>query len=406
MKKTILVMEDSDLVRSYLSKKLKEHDFEVLEAKTGFEGLIKLKNDRPDLVIMEYQLPRVTGVEFLEEKHKTRPVADIPVIMISPKVDREKILAVARYKVARFIAKPIRLDTLMKGISEILGVEIALDASPCTIDVHMNEDILFIELAQGLNPEKIEIMGYKIAETLSLYRARTPRILIIMTGVELSGADALKLASFFKTIRDATGAPAQAMRILTTSPFVRDFVEHDEKMSGIGIAADLSSAMDGLLGIKVSDFIQEGYHIVRDDLFAAKGELAESIHLHFEGDKGYSVAVVDDDLVTRELVAAALARTGWEVLPYDNGRSFLEEVAARKPDLLFLDLIMPVMDGFAVLSALQKKRERLPVIIFSSLSDKQTVVKALSYGVSSYLAKPLTPDDILSKAVEILKPNF
>ena len=406
MKKTILVIEGSDLVRKYLMKKLGEHGFSVLEAKTGFDGLIKLKNNRPDLVVMEYLLPRVSGVEFLEEKHKTKPVADVPVILFSSKVDREKILAVAKYKVSRFFAKPLRVDTLMKGISEILGVDIVLDATPCSIDVHLNEEILFIELAQGLNPEKIELMGYKIAEILELYKVKTPRILIIMTAIELQGSEAHKLAGFFKTIQDASGVPSKAMRILTTSPFVKEFVARDERFSGIGIAADLSEAMDGLTGIKVSDFIQEGYTIVRDDMFVVKGELTESIHLGFEGDKGFSVAIVDDDLVTRELVTAALGRTGWEVLPYENGKLFVDEFASRKPDLLFLDLLMPVMDGFAVLSYLKTAKERVPVIIFSSLSDRQTVVKALSFGVKSYLTKPLAPNDILSKAVEILKPNF
>ncbi len=406
MKKTILVIEGSDLVRKYLIKKLGEHGFSVLEAKTGFDGLIKLKNNRPDLVVMEYLLPRVSGVAFLEEKYKTKPVADVPVILFSSKVDREKILAVAKYKVSRFFAKPLRIDTLMKGISEILGVDIVLDATPCNIDVHLNEEILFIEIAQGLNPEKIELMGYKIAEILALYKVKTPRILIIMTAIELQGSEAHKLAGFFKTIQDAAGVPSKAMRILTTSPYVKEFVARDERFSGIGIAADLSEAMDGLTGIKVSDFIQEGYTIVRDDMFAVKGELAESIHLGFEGDKGFSVAIVDDDLVTRELVAVALSRTGWEVLPYENGKLFVDDLSSRKPDLLFLDLLMPVMDGFAVLSFLKTAKERVPVIIFSSLSDRQTVFKALSFGVKSYLTKPLSPNDILSKAVEILKPNF
>jgi DNA-binding response OmpR family regulator len=406
MRKTILVMEGSDLVRTYLTKKLSELGFDVMEAKTGFEGLIKLKNNRPDLVVMEFELPRIGGSEFLEEKLKTKPVADIPVIMFSSKVGRDKILAVAKYKVARFFAKPLRIDTLMKGISEILGVEIALDATPCNIDVHLNEEILFIELAQGLNPEKIELMSYKIAEILGLYGVETPKVLIIMTAVDLQGSDAPKLSGFFKAVLQATGAPAKAIRILTTSPFVREFVSRNSRLSGVEIAEDFSLAMDGLMGIRLSGFVPEGYRIVRDDMFKAKGELAESIQLGFEGDKGFSVAVVDDDLVTRELVAAALSKTGWEVLLYENGRLFIDDLAFRRPDLIFLDLLMPVMDGFGVLSALRSAKDRVPVIIFSSLSDRQTVVKALSFGVKSYLTKPLAPNGILSKAVEILKPNF
>ncbi len=406
MKKTILVIEGADLVRKYLLKKLGEYGFEVLEAKTGFEGLIKLKNDRPDLVIMEYLLPKVSGLQILEEKSKNKPTADIPVIMFTSKVDRDKIVSVAKYKLARFFSKPLRGDVLMKAVSEILGQEIALDTTPCTIDVHLNEQILFIEVAQGLNRETVELMGYKIREILRLYDVRTPRILVIMTGIDLDKGDAEKLAGLFRAILDMTGAPLKAIKLLTTSEYVKRFVSTSDKLMEIEIVPDLTKAMDLLLGIKVSDFIQEGYRIVRDDMLSSKGELEDAIQMNFESNKGISIAVVDDDIVTRELVAVAMKSSGAAVSPFENGKLFVSALANTKFDLVFLDLLMPVMDGFAVLAHMRTAKEDLPVIILSALSEKETVVKAMSFGIKSYLAKPLTPVDIQKKAAEILKLNF
>ncbi len=406
MKKTILVIEGADLVRKYLLKKLGEYGFEVLEAKTGFEGLIRLKNDRPDLVVMEYLLPKVSGVQILEEKFKYKAIADIPVIMFTSKVDRDKIVSVAKYKLARFFSKPLRVDVLMKAVSEILGREIALDATPCAIDVHLNEQILFIEVAQGLNRETVELMGYKIREILRLYDVKTPRVLVIMTGIDLSKGDAEKLAGLFRTILDMTGAPLQAIKLLTTSEYVKKFVSSSDKLSDIEIVPDLTKAMDLLLGIKVSDFIQEGYRIVRDDMLSSKGELEEAISMNFESDKGISIAVVDDDIVTRELVAVAMKSSGAAVLPFENGKLFVSALANTKFDLVFLDLLMPVMDGFAVLAHTKTAKADMPIIILSALSEKETVVKAMSFGIKSYLAKPLTPVDIQKKAAEILKLNF
>jgi DNA-binding response OmpR family regulator len=407
MKKTVLVIEESDLVRSYLTSKLGEYGFEVLEAKSGFEGLTKMKNSQPDLVVMEYILPRINGPEVLEEKLKTKSVADIPVIMFTPKVDKEKILSVAKYKVARFFSKPLRIDVLLKAVSEILGVEISLDTTPCNLDVHLNEQILFIETAKGLNREKLELLGYKITEILGIYGVKEPRILLIMTDIELTADDEGKLGVFFRTVLDSTGAPGKAVKLLTTSSFIKEFITKHPRFATIGTPASLPEAMDQLLGIKVTDFVEEGYRIVRDDILAAKGAaLAESIQMNFAADKGFSIAVVDDDLVSRELVSTAFRKAGWAVAQYENGKEFTDALASRPFDLVFLDLRMPVMDGFGVLTYMKKAQSAVPVIIFSSLSEKETVVRAMGFGIKSYLAKPLTPDDIYRKAAEILKTNF
>ena len=78
----------------------------------------------------------------------------------------------------------------------------------------------------------------------------------------------------------------------------------------------------------------------------------------------------------------------------------------NKPDLLFLDLMMPNMNGFEVLDYLKKNNKTIPIIIFSSLSQRETVKKALYYGVKSYIVKPVTMDVILKKVNEILCSDF
>jgi DNA-binding response OmpR family regulator len=404
--KIILVIENSDTVRSYLCSKLKSAGFEVLETRNGFEGLIKLKNTRPDLVIMEYSLPRASGVEVLEEKSKSKAVADVPVIMFTTKVDRGKIQEVAKFGLTRLFAKPLRVDTLMKAVSEVLGVEISLDTTPCNIDVHMNERVLFIELAQGLNEEKIELMGYKIREILELYGIQSPAVLVIMTAINLDVNDESKLSGFFKTILEASGASPQAIRVLTTSSYVRRFLSWNKEFAGAAIVGNLTEALDQLLGIKVSNFVEEGRRILTDDYVAPKKVEAGEIQIHYEVDKGYSVAVVDDDPVTRGLVIAAFSKEGWEVVPYEDGKAFLEDLGERKFDLVFLDILMPVLDGFAVLNRLKAAGSKTPVIILSAVSQRETVVKALGFGVRSYLAKPLGAEDIQRKAAEILKLDF
>ena len=118
---------------------------------------------------------------------------------------------------------------------------------------------------------------------------------------------------------------------------------------------------------------------------------------------GLTVAVADDDPIIRELIKTVFRKTGGNVLAFENGRQFVQGIEKEPPDLLFLDLLMPEMDGFAVLDELKRRKTEFPVIVLSALSKKETVIKALRYGVKSYLTKPLKPADILQKTEEVMR---
>jgi DNA-binding response OmpR family regulator len=146
----------------------------------------------------------------------------------------------------------------------------------------------------------------------------------------------------------------------------------------------------------------------------------ESIEMRFEGESrkpitleamrdagaGLSIAVVDDDFVIQELVKTTFGAISASVSPFQDGRAFIEAVKSKGFDLVFLDIIMPGMDGFEVLSRLRTEDIEVPIIILSAVSQREAVMRAYQAGVKSYLIKPLKPDQILKKTLEILKANF
>jgi DNA-binding response OmpR family regulator len=67
---------------------------------------------------------------------------------------------------------------------------------------------------------------------------------------------------------------------------------------------------------------------------------------------------------------------------------------------------MPEVDGFGVLAELHAQDLEMPIIVLSAVTQREAVVKAFQSGVKSYLIKPLKPDQILVKTLEILKANF
>src|SRR6185437_3651245 len=104
------------------------------------------------------------------------------------------------------------------------------------------------------------------------------------------------------------------------------------------------------------------------------------------------VLIVDDSTVIRRLLADALSQDpAIEIAgTAANGRIALQKVTQINPDLITLDMEMPDMDGLATLAELRKTHPRLPVIMFSTLTQKGAVstLNALSMGASDYVTKP------------------
>ena len=417
--KKILLIDDSSLFREYLANKLVENGFEVIEARNGLEGSLKLRNDLPDLVITEYYLTRKSCVEILKEKSENKNIADVPVIMISTKIDREKILSVAQFNVKKFFSKPIKLDALLQTVSGFLQVKLEIDESPCIIEAHFNDEILFIELALGLNSEKIELLKFKITELTQLYGVAAPKVLLMLSNIELKESDSAKLDLLMKTILDRTGNRPKAIKILASSDFLNGFIRSNPDYRGIEIKENLELAMDDLLGLKPD---QIAHDEVAADRILSKSkpvkDSEESIELRFESEKHdiegakervypeAKIAVVDDDMVIQELVKTVLADTGWDLSVFDNGKEFVNALSSNSFDLVFLDLLMPEMNGFQVLQFMKQQKITVPTIVFSALSRKETVGKAMGFGVKSYIIKPLKPENLKSKAFEILVSDF
>lgn len=420
--KKILVIDESPLVRKYLQEKLSEYGFEVLLGVNGLDGSVKLRSDLPDLVIMDLALSRKTSLELLQEKADNPNAAEIPVIMCSSAVDKAMLLEAAKYKVKKFFTKPLKIDALLSFISQVLGADLDLDETPCIIEAHFNAEILFIEIARGLNRERVELLKYKIEELLALYQQRVPKVLIIMSDIRLDKADLAKLEALFENILAATGSPPRAVKVLTRSGLVINFLNANAAYRGIEVVENLSQAMDRLLGFKLPEADDPGQQAAGSDLLLAarpsggRGEAFSLRALPADADraggagaaerKKLLIAAVDDEAVSRQLIATAFADTGFSVRSYENGRLFVDALKENDFALVFLDLLMPVMDGFAVLEHLKQHAPQLPVIVLSALSQKETVIKAIGYGIKSYLTKPVRPEGLLMKTVEILRMNF
>ncbi len=132
--------------------------------------------------------------------------------------------------------------------------------------------------------------------------------------------------------------------------------------------------------------------------------LRETVH-RLVGQRGH-ILVIDDDPLVRDMVPRYLKHNGYEVVAVADGQTGLNHIAARQPDLLILDLMMPEMDGFEVLEALEQAGVlgTLPVLVLTAKDLTPEERRYLTEQVQGLLAKSATsPAEVLARVRTILQ---
>jgi two-component system, OmpR family, response regulator MprA len=116
----------------------------------------------------------------------------------------------------------------------------------------------------------------------------------------------------------------------------------------------------------------------------------------------HRILVVDDEKAIRELLCRILTIAGYDVEAAADGSEALERILARRPDLILLDLMMPVLDGWSVLDRLRDQADPPPVIVVSAYLDRGRAVAA---GASGYLNKPFRAAELIEACERVLPPS-
>ena len=104
--------------------------------------------------------------------------------------------------------------------------------------------------------------------------------------------------------------------------------------------------------------------------------------------------IVEDSADTRLVLKALANRRGFSVSEAQDGLMGLEKARTQNPDLILLDIRMPKMDGLTALSEIREHDPAVPVVIISSMSDRQSVEEALELGAVNFIHKPFVHEEI------------
>ncbi|MFF0744026.1 response regulator transcription factor [Streptomyces sp. NPDC004111] len=115
------------------------------------------------------------------------------------------------------------------------------------------------------------------------------------------------------------------------------------------------------------------------------------------------ILVVDDEPEVRAAVEDGLTIEGYEVRGAPDGLAALSSVAAWQPDVLVLDVMMPVLDGLAVCRRLRGAGDRTPILVLTALDSVSDRVDGLDAGADDYLVKPFALDELVARVRALIR---
>ncbi len=116
-----------------------------------------------------------------------------------------------------------------------------------------------------------------------------------------------------------------------------------------------------------------------------------------------TITILEDEAALARLLADALTRSGYATTTYADGRQGLRACQQRPPDLLLADIMLPGLDGFAVVRELRRTLPGLPVLFLTARGAPADVVRGFEAGGNDYLRKPFSLDELLLRVRELLR---
>lgn len=408
--KSILLIDGSPLFQDFLRDKVSAEQV-GLECASSRDAYTKMLSILPDLIIIEIETAITEDLTLLLEKKHTDPNAKrIPIIITGPVMDRSKVANLVEFGVVKYFTKPIKFEVFFEAIGRILKMPLSMDTTPCILDIHLNGSIIFVEIAQGLNREKLMLLKYKLAQIIDRYKINFPKVILMLTNLQLTFVDGANLELLLDNITCGKKIANKYIKILSFDDYVKELVKGHPEYTGMVVSQNLQYVVSTLLNDN-DDANYDSTDFIYDNILHSDRP-TDNASLGFIDDRGGTegssgtmmrVALVDDDVVVRKLLENTFTSASGEASLYENATTFLKAISDGKEfDIVVLDLYLPDMDGISILKTLLQRNYQTPILIYSKASSKEVVLQALSLGAKSYLVKPQKPGTILNKALEIL----
>jgi len=412
--KKVLIADKHTLFREFLKTKLEEDQIEVILTQENRDTYTKMITVLPNLIILDMEDDNHEEMDFLERKIENFNTNTIPVIVTGPSQDKSNLAALAKYGVIKYFAKPIQFDIFFDSIGKVLHTPLSIDTTPCVLDLHRNGNLIFIELAQGLNREKMVLLQYKLSEMIVREEIDNPKIVIMLTNLELSFIDGYNIEFLIDNVLACPKVHNKNVKILSLSPFVRELLNGHPQYADIEMADQLPRLLTSLVDTTITSSVSD---LITDKILTQSNEFGDdagTVDTRFSYEAGrhlndgtvLNVAIIDSDMKAAEQTKQVYQSISANVTVFNSGKVFCDSYIPDTYNLVILDVLMPDNSGMQVLQFLKSRSNTPDVIVYSANMQRDLVVRVLSLGAKHYLVKPQKPNVLIQKSLSTIKGNM
>lgn len=409
--KQVLLIDSSPLFEGFLNEKLSAEQIKVTLTKSDKDAFKRMVSLLPDLIIIDADESLSGALSFLENKIKEPNAGRIPIIISGPTIPKEQVAGLIKLGVVKYFTKPVKFDTFLNTLGKFLHTTMTIDETACMLETHFNGNLIFVEIAQGLNRDKISLLKYRLADMLDHNTFHDPRLILMMTNLDLTFVDGANLELLFDILVDEKRVKRTHIKVLAKNDFIKAFLSGHPMYSGIEIVDNLGDILNNLVDSGVGEDVNE---VVSEKILVANDDVRGNVDIRFGSDTGeklpeekpfdasnVSVAIIDYDPNSQNALTAAYQSVKAKTVVYANGQSFVHDMPNRKFDLIVMDLYLPDVNGFELLQYLVRQNVA-PILVHSMAPSKQFVVQSLQLGAKGFIGKPQNPLNVLKKSLEIL----
>jgi len=390
--KKVLIIEDDQLVANIYANKFSVEHFSVQTAPDGAAGFELLESFRPDVVLLDLMLPKISGLELLKKIRVQAGFEKLPVIVFSntylSNMVQEAWKAGATKCLSKANCTPKQVIEVVRGlVTQPVAAPALLKEEPAetkpmdTPPPAESETDSDAEFQAGLRRSYLDSMPAAVASCRAYLRE------LAKTADEPGRVTLLQ--ELYRRVHTMTGNSAVA---------------------GLGQVSQLSDALEALL----KELYEKPAHITASTLRTVASTIDFLAVLMDQARQPNSenapppprpeILVVDDEAISRRAVIYALEKAKLPCANLDNPEAALELLNQRKFDLVFLDVDMPGMNGFELCSKLRTshRNRSTPVVFVTSLHDFESRANSTISGGNDLIAKPFLFVELAVKALIFL----
>lgn len=390
MKKKILIVEDDQIVANIYRNKFSVEGFQVEVALDGQSGMDMLNSFRPDAVVLDLMLPKMTGVDFMKQVRLQADFQQLPVIVFSNtyltnmvqeawKAGATKCLSKANCTPKQVIEV---LRSTMNAHSETNGVTPTASQTSFTRRTTA-------EAAAPPSPETEQDSAFQ-GEVLESFRKSLPGT----------------LSALRTHLQAMVKADNEAARLKEVQELYRRIhaLTANSGIVGLTLIAQMSDALEALLKElyeKPKSLNASTMRTVASAVDLMAILFQKSLDPKKQEAATANVLVVDDEAISRRAVMYALEKAKLKSASTEDSNAAFNLMSKEQFDLVFLDVDMPGMNGFELCTKLRAlpAYKKTPVVFVTSLNDFESRANSTMSGGTDFIAKPFLFMELAVKAL-------